>query len=77
MGLDLNLNNLDLNAVKSTVSDVAVNAAEKVAGDKVDKKMVTDTVNTVVDQFSGIRFFGECPFFMQKSRQAFFLVCSC
>ena len=50
MGLDLNLNSLDLNAVKSTVSDVAVNAAEKVAGDKVDKKMVTDTVNTVVDQ---------------------------
>ena len=45
MGFDL-----DLNAVKSTVSGAAVGAVEKVAGDKVDKKMVTDTVNTVVDQ---------------------------
>ena len=45
MGFDF-----DLNAVKSTVSGAAVGAVEKVAGDKVDKKMVTDTVNTVVDQ---------------------------
>ena len=41
---------LDLNAVKSTVSDAAVGAVEKVAGDKVDKKMVKDTDNTVVVQ---------------------------
>lgn len=45
MGFDL-----DLNAIKSTVSGAAVGAVEKVAGDKVDKKVVTDTVNTVVDQ---------------------------
>ena len=48
MGFDLG--SLDIKAVKSTVSEAAVGAVEKVAGDKVDKKMVKDTVDTVVDQ---------------------------
>ena len=48
MGFDLG--SLDMKAVKSTVSDAAVGAVEKVAGDKVDKKMIKDTVDTVVDQ---------------------------
>lgn len=48
MGFDFN--SLDMKAVKSTVSDAAAGAVEKVAGDKVDKKMVKDTVDTVVEQ---------------------------
>lgn len=38
-----------VNQVKSAASGAAV----KIAGDKVDKKTVTDTVNNLVDQAAG------------------------
>ncbi len=36
--------------VKNQVKSAASDAAVKLTGDKVDKKVVSDTVNTVVDQ---------------------------
>lgn len=36
--------------IKNQVKTTAADAAVKIAGDKVDKKVVADTVNTVVDQ---------------------------
>ncbi len=36
--------------IKNQVKSAASGAAAKIAGDKVDKKTVTDTVNNLVDQ---------------------------
>lgn len=55
-------NDMVKNAVSSAAKDenivnqvksAAAGAAAKVAGDKVDKKTVTDTVNNLVDQAAG------------------------
>ncbi len=57
-----NVKNQVMNAVGSAAKDenivnqvksAAAGAAAKVAGDKVDKKTVTDTVNNLVDQAAG------------------------
>ncbi len=39
--------------IKNQVKSAATDAASKIAGDKVDRKTVSDTINTVVDQAAG------------------------
>ncbi len=39
--------------IKKQVKSAATDAASKIAGDKVDRKTVSDTINTVVDQAAG------------------------